>query len=424
MFSTYTAKYTKIKSGYRGVLPGVLLTIAISASSAAFQAISITAPTGNAELIETSAGANFAITEADYQKLVKQLAHTPTFVPMTKKPDGLSPQARFGINFILEGRNRTWILDGDDASGYIFYADINANGDLSDDPFQRFELVDGKYSLRFQLLAKAMDGVETYPVIMKFVIDQAAPAGTADKQLALLKYDWTRRRGQLVFESGGTPLSFSITGSNGIYGTEYDWIYFDLNHDGTYDIKEEGYLNSERYVNIGDVTYEFAVDRYGRSVTLTPLAEKRPARAILMPGYPAPDFVFVDLQGNRRQLADYRGKVVLLDFWGTWCGPCVAAVPQLVAVYEKFQAKGFEILGIAADDMREKLTAFMAEKQMKWPQTMEGDKGPIATLYRITGWPSYFMIGADGQIIVAAPGGGEIDIAGELARLFREKPPF
>lgn len=118
----------------RSVLPGVLLTIAISASPAAFQARPITAPTGKAELIETGAGASFAMTEADYQKLVKQLAHMPAFVPMTKKPEGLGPHARFGVNFVFEGRNRTWVLDGDNANGYIFYADLNGNGDLSDDP--------------------------------------------------------------------------------------------------------------------------------------------------------------------------------------------------------------------------------------------------------------------------------------------------
>ncbi|MGA2531770.1 MAG: TlpA disulfide reductase family protein [Candidatus Aminicenantales bacterium] len=400
----------------------VLLTITIYVAPAAYPPKSITAPTGNIELIETGgAGTNFAMTEADYLMLVKQFPSSPVFVPMTKKPDGLSPRARFGVNFVLEGRNRAWILDGDDANGYIFYADINANGDLSDDPGYKFEFVDGKYSLRLQLLARAKDGVETYPVIMKLVVDRAVPPGKVDKQLALLMYHRTRRRGQFVFESGGgKPLSFTISGSNGIYDEDYDWIYFDMNRDGTFDPETEGYLVSEKYVNIGDVTYEFTVDRYGRTVTISPQAEKRPARPMLMPGYPAPDFAFVDLQGNRRQLADYRGKVVLLDFWGTWCGPCVAAVPQLVAVYEEYHARGFEIIGIATNDTREKLTAFKAEKQMNWPQTMEGDKGPIATLYRITGWPGYFLVGADGQIIVAAPGGGKIDIAGELAKLFAD----
>jgi len=89
-------------------------------------------------------------------------------------------------------------------------------------------------------------------------------------------YNKTRRRGQFLFDSGRGPLLFVITGSNGTYDSPYDWIYFDMDRDGTFNPKVEGYQISERYVNIGELTYEFAVDRYGRTVTLTPLAEKRP----------------------------------------------------------------------------------------------------------------------------------------------------
>jgi len=61
---------------------------------------------------------------------------------------------------------------------------------------------------------------------------------------------------------------------------------------------------------------------------------------------------------------------------------------------------------------------------MNWVQTTESSNGPIATLYRITGWPSYFLIGVDGRLVVAAPGGEKIDIAGELAKLFPDKGPL
>jgi thiol-disulfide isomerase/thioredoxin len=400
----------------------VTLITAILAPSVVSQSKPITAQTGEAELIG-GAGTSFAWTETEYHARAKHLAGSPKFALMTKKPDGLSPRARFGVNFICEGRNCSWALDGDDASGYIFYADVNANGDLSDDPGRRFELEDGKYALRLRLLAKSMDGTETYPVSRKIVVDRVALPGEESKQPALLMYNRTRRSGQLVLESGGNPIPFTITGADGVYDFAYNWISFDMNRDGTFDPDLEGYQISERYVNIGDKTYEFAVDRYGRSVTLTPLAEKRPARAVLLAGYPAPDFEFVDLQGIGRRLVDYRGKVVLLDFWGTWCEPCKAAVPGLVAVYEKYHARGFDIIGIAAEDKREVLLTFTAEKRMNWPQTIEDDNGPIATLYRITGWPSYFLIGSHGRIVVAAPGWGEFDFAGELAKLFPEKGP-
>ena len=65
-------------------------------------------------------------------------------------------------------------------------------------------------------------------------------------------YNRTRRRGQFLFESGGRPLPFTITGADGIYDCAYDWIYFDMDRDGTFDPEVEGYQISERYVNIGD----------------------------------------------------------------------------------------------------------------------------------------------------------------------------
>jgi len=407
------------------MLLGAILITGVLISSAASQGKAVTAQTGEAELIETGGtGTNFAMTEEDYSALMKQLAGSPVFVPMTKKPKDLSLQARFGVNFVLGGLNRAWILDGDDVHGYVLYADINANGDLGDDPPHRFNVINGRYSLRLQLTAKSKDGEETYPVTMMIVIDRVAPPGKADKQLALLMYGRTRRHGQFFLESGDKPLPFVITGSSGTYGGPYDWIYFDMDRDGTFDPDLEGYQISERYVNIGDVTYEFAVDPYGRSAALTPLAEKKPARAILLAGYLAPEFSFIDLQGANRRLSDYRGKIVLLDFWGTWCGPCVASVPGLVAAYERYHARGFEIIGIAAGDDREKLLAFTTERRMSWPQVTESDNGPIASLYRITGWPSYFLIGADGRLLVAAPGGEKIDIPGELAKLFPERGPL
>jgi hypothetical protein len=99
-------------------------------------------------------------------------------------------------------------------------------------------------------------------------------------------------------------------------------------------------------------------------------------------------------------------------------------VPRLVAAYERYHPKGFEIIGIAARDDRDKLLAFTTERGMIWPQTTESDNGPIATMYRITGWPSYFLVGADGRLLVAAPGFGDFDIAGELAKLFPERGPL
>ncbi len=395
----YVLLYRRLKNTLcLAVTAAMLLVLSIGAHP--MQTKPLTASTGEPELIESGGGGvMLAMTEDEYQKLAAQLTKMAAFVPMKNKPANLSPQARFGINFVLEGRNRSWALDGDEKKGYTLYADLNANGDLSDDLPQRFEQKDGKYSLLFRATAHEArkESAESYPVIFKLVVSQITPPGQSEPKLCLLHYGNTRRRGTL--QIGNQQMTFSLIGSGGIYNESYNNVGFDLDGDGKLDSKTERYLISEKYVNVGETSYEFVVDRYGRSLTLNPLTEKLPPRAILLPGYSAPDFSFTDLDGKKRKLSDYRGKVVLLDFWGTWCGPCVAAMPKLVEVYEKLHAQGFDILGVDSNDAEEKLRAFMTEKKMPWAQTMEAEQGQIHKLYRIVGWPTYYLIGRDGHII-------------------------
>jgi peroxiredoxin len=231
----------------------------------------------------------------------------------------------------------------------------------------------------------------------------------------------TRRRGTVNVPSVSKPVAFRISGHNGVYNDAYLSVAFDLDGNGEFDLDVERYLISDKFVNLGGTTYEFVVDRDGAHITLTPQTQKQPDRLTLKTGYPAPEFSFVDLSGKKRRLSDYRRKVVLLDFWGTWCGPCVAAVPDLVATYQKYHSRGFEIIGIEANDTPATVREFTAAHHMTWTQTLEKDKGVIGALHRIEGWPTAFLIGPDGRFLVANYL-GEVDLRTELEKVFPSAP--
>jgi len=96
----------------------------------------------------------------------------------------------------------------------------------------------------------------------------------------------------------------------------------------------------------------------------------------------------------------YKGKVVLVDFWATWCGPCVAELPHVIDAYTKHKDAGFEVVGISLDKDLEAMKQFCAENGMTWPQAFDGKgwQNAIAQEFEISGIPATFLIGRDGKI--------------------------
>ena len=124
--------------------------------------------------------------------------------------------------------------------------------------------------------------------------------------------------------------------------------------------------------------------------------------ALAFEGEILPDFLSaVDLEGKPISLADYRGKIVLLDFWATWCVPCIAAIPDIEAIYEKYHDKGFEIIGISHDLDEAALRRFIAENPLPWRQIFDGKRlaGPLAQRYSIRSLPRMFLLDREGKVI-------------------------
>ncbi len=133
-------------------------------------------------------------------------------------------------------------------------------------------------------------------------------------------------------------------------------------------------------------------------------------------GDTVPDFSGVRLDGSELKLADYKGKVVLLDFWATWCGPCVAELPNVVKTFEKYRDKGLEIIGISLDNSKDDLTAFLKEHEgVTWPILFDGKswQGKIAQAYGVEAIPFALLIDGDGVIQARDLRGAKLDQAVE-----------
>ncbi len=136
------------------------------------------------------------------------------------------------------------------------------------------------------------------------------------------------------------------------------------------------------------------------------LAIARSRRSPVALGKPAPAFQLANLSGQTVSLNDYRGKVVLLNFWATWCPDCREEMPTLEAVYQKLHAKGFEVVAPSVDDDgRKAVMPFVAKNSPSFTILLSDPK--TAEAYGVRGIPSSFLIGPDGKVVKHYLGGVE-----------------
>lgn len=109
---------------------------------------------------------------------------------------------------------------------------------------------------------------------------------------------------------------------------------------------------------------------------------------------------FTDLGGKDVSLKNLAGKVVLVDFWATWCGPCRAALPEVKETYAKYRGKGFEIIGISFDKDKDTLTKFVADESMTWPQYFDGLgwENKLGQKYEISSIPTVWLVDKKGNL--------------------------
>lgn len=329
-------------------------------------------------------------------------------VTIREWPADLDETARVGLvhSDRIEGEpSRTFVVQGDAASGYRLRIDMDADGDLAEEaarPLARLD--DGTYAISFE----APEPVA--PLKLGFPVAQGHPlSGRA------LQYVSTVRRGAVSVR--GREIAFAVHGRRGRYDDGSSQVCFDTDADGRVELARAGsdecIRQSERFVQLAGTAFEFRVDRAGDTLALVEQPPMVIGRLPIDPGQPAPEFGFEDLDGIERALSDFRGDVVLLYAWKSYCAPCTTQLPSLEDAVERFGSRGLRVIGLNAGESRGIVVAYVTERALAWPQALD-ESGAIQELYRIRAFPTYVLIDRDGIIA------GRVTYLGQLEQRLSE----
>lgn len=304
----------------------------------------------------------------------------------------------------------TLLIDDRDGGPSKLWVDANANGDLTDDPPASWNSRKSSSTTTWSGGGQVtiMYGEEKRTLglnIYRFDKNDPSRKSLASTVLYYRDYGWS---GDLMIGGKSFKALLSDDTSRGDFTGSDVALLLDLNGDGRFDTKSERFATSKPF-NIGGTTYEVAgMSADGSRFQIVKSTQKVEEKAVPPAlGIGSKPVAFEDktLDGKPVNFpGDYKGKLVMLDFWATWCGPCIRELPGLTAAYKEFHEKGFEILGVSLDSeaTKGKLSAFTKDKNMTWPQICDGLgwESRIANLYGVRGIPSCFLVDGNTGLIV------------------------
>ena len=332
---------------------------------------------------------------------------------LKKKPAMDAPlfgEIKFG------GKSYIVALDEPKGQDAKLYVDANGNGDLTDDPAAKWtkDPKNNIYMGSFQLPLPGEGDKPTMVTLRCYRFDPNDPNRASLKTTMLYYADYVYAgeitiggvayRSVLVndLSDGDFRGAQSANGQSGVR------LMIDLNKDGNFDFKAETF-DVRKPFNIKGTTWEladltaagdFKIQKSSKEVAEIPLPPD------LSRGHDVIAFTATMMDGKKVNFpTDYKGKLVMLDFWATWCGPCMGEVPGLVKTYNAYHEKGFEILGISLDqpNAADQVKKVTGEKGMTWPQVYDGKfwDARIAQMYGIRSIPRAFLVDGDTGRIVA-----------------------
>ncbi|HET9943333.1 MAG TPA: redoxin family protein [Terriglobia bacterium] len=202
-------------------------------------------------------------------------------------------------------------------------------------------------------------------------------------------------------------------------------LLFEVQEEIAYTVKvapANGAAPLEYRSKIIQVAHNLKVDQPvdGTLFAYTPPADAREqapqiAGRVDLTGKDAPSFRGVSLDGKVYSSEELKGKPVLLDFWASWCGPCIKSMPTMEKLYADYRSQGLVVLAIDVGEKRETVEKFLTTKPMSYPVIM-GDEAGIPSAYGVTGFPTFVMIGPDGKVAAHQLGFNEPALTGIVAK--------
>jgi thiol-disulfide isomerase/thioredoxin len=348
-------------------------------------------------------------------KLDRSLAPTETLGmgrPMTVATDAerkALPVAPAAADQVFIGSLRVWTSAGlrlafvRPASGASYlYADTNSNGSF--EKTERHVLgpsrdledpdVEGVAVLQHPLSAGIFS---TYPIRLAIIKGKTAGSVTPASSMGMVF-----AQGTVDIDGRQVAVTYEFDRDTGTVDPNDGWLGIDCNRDGKIDrnVTSSEYRFAKQEVvvfKVGDryVSTESVDVRTGRIVLRAHAANAYTSIELEL-GKEIADCPFTDFEGKQRNVSEFRGKYLLLDFWATWCGPCVAEIPFLKAAYDRFKDRNFAILGINGDEDPAPAKKLVAERGVEWPQATLGSTKNRLTVYA---FPTTILLDPAGKII-------------------------